>query len=477
MMRNINSYFSIWHSLLFVSISILAYLVTTHISEALSFSSTVTYFKQKSAEISWSPSRGSVSHYVLKITDTNYLSPNSSNISVLTTVKELQCTAPYYQLTCKNNHSYQVSVKAVSYNGFSSPFSAPSTLFICDQERPEILLDPLPSPGNLASPNISITGSYRELNLDSILINGVSASIDPFTRTFSTNSRLTKGINQFVLIAKDLAGNTSREEFEINYSSAGTAQFDSKVKQHPYAFDYNNDGQMDILLGTEEGQISVLMNNGTSDAPLFSEFRTLRAMDGNEIDIGSRAVPCVADLNDDGLMDLLLGSGEGPVYYCMNRGSKSEPLFASPVALEDVISMPIAVSRNSTPCVIDWDGDSKNDILLGSGSGEVLLFRNEGQTGDNVLFSGPEELTVDGLPLQAGVNSIPFVADWDSDGGKDLLIGVDGGYLHLYLNSVVNGEPDLMGGEVVDREEHVQVLEKELAIPYFIGVRMLQLNL
>ena len=449
--------------------------MTTHISEALSFSSTVTYFKQKSAEISWSPSQGSVSYYVLKITDTNYISQNSN--SVVTTVKEVQSRSPYYQLTCKNNHSYQVSVKAVSYSGFSSEFSAPSILFICDQERPEVLLDPLPSPSYLTSPKISITGSYREINLDSILINGFSASINPFTRTFSTNSTLTPGSNQFILIAADLAGNTSKKVFEINYIPSNTALSDSKVKQHPYAFDYNNDGKMDLLSGTEEGQVSILMNNGSNDAPLLSEFRILKAIDGNEIDIGSRAVPCMADMNGDGVIDLLLGSGEGYLYYCENLGSTGEPLFAPPLALEDVMSMPVAVEHNSTPCVVDWDGDSKNDILLGSGDGEILLYRNEGQPDDNFLFSGPEPLKVEGLPLQAGVNSKPFVADWDSDGGKDLIILEDGGYLHLYLNSVVNGEPDLMGGEEIDRKEHIQVLEKDLAIPYFIGMRMLQLNL
>ncbi len=325
-MRKINSYFSLWHTLLFFSFSIMGYLVTTHISEAMSFSSAVTYFKQSSADISWSPSRGTVGYYVLKITDTNYLS-QESNRSVLTTVTEVQSISPFYQLACKNNHSYQVSVKAVSYNGFSSEFSAPSILFICDQQRPEVLLDPLPSLTNLTSPNISITGSYKELNLDSITINGFSATVNPFTRTFSRSISLTPGTNRIALVAKDLAGNISRTEFEINYSPASTAFLDSKGKHHPFAFDYNNDGKMDLLLGTEEGQVAVLMNKGLQDAPLLSGLRILRATDGNEIDIGSRAVPFMADLNDDGLMDLLLGSGDGYVYYCNESGeSRESPL-------------------------------------------------------------------------------------------------------------------------------------------------------
>ena len=76
-------------------------------------------------------------------------------------------------------------------------------------------------------------------------------------------------------------------------------------------------------------------------------------------------------------MDLLLGSGEGYLYYCENQGSPTEPLFGTPVPLEDVMGIPIKVDSNSSPCVVDWDDDTKDDILLGSGDGNILLYRNE----------------------------------------------------------------------------------------------------
>ncbi len=137
------------------------------------------------------------------------------------------------------------------------------------------------------------------------------------------------------------------------------------------------------------------------------------------------------------------------------------------------MGIPMAVESNSSPCVVDWDDDAKKDILLGSGDGGIVLYQNEATNSDKLIFSSPKPLQMDGLSIKVEKNSIPFIADWDSDGGKDLLIGDDEGYLHLYLNSVVNGEPDLMGGEQVDREEHAQALEKDLAIPYFIGINML----
>ena len=62
--------------------------------------------------------------------------------------------------------------------------------------------------------------------------------------------------------------------------------------------------------------------------------------------LAAELFPVMADINDDGLMDLLLGSGEGYLYYCENQGSQANPLFASPVVLVDVMGMPMTVESN-----------------------------------------------------------------------------------------------------------------------------------
>jgi hypothetical protein len=474
-MKKITSYLSLWHTLFLSSVIIIIYLVTVQLTEALSFSSAkVVYFNQPNAEITWKPSRGPVSHYLLRITDTQFLSMKNAR-STIKTVKEIQCNKPLFDISCADNHSYQVSVKAVSYNGLSSEFSPPSVLFIADQGKPEIFPDSLPSSEILRSPEITIAGRYSEPNLDYIRINGSSASHDPLKQTFSGKAKLKSGVNTISIVARDLAGNSSRKDLEVVFSAKHTSLASTKENFHPFAIDCNGDDTIDLLLGTFDGKIAFYVNHGNNENPHFWDYSYLRSgTDGAIIDIGEGAVPCVADLNNDGLNDLLVGNDEGYLYYSENQGSREHPLFTTIKLLEDTMNRTIKVEGKCNPFVVDWDGDGLNDILLGSGNGSIVIVSN--QTEDNELqLTPPISLELDGVSLNVDGRSKPFVADWDNDGGKDLLIEDETGHLHIYLNSVVNGEPDLTRGTKIKSAEHTYVLEKELQIPYFIGMSLMEL--
>ena len=370
MKTNITSYLSLWYTLFVSSLIIIVYLVTVQLTEALSFSSSgVVYFNHSNAEISWEPSRGPVSHYLLQITDTQFLSVKNSR-STIKTVKEIKCDKPSFDIPCVNNHSYQVSVKAVSFNGFSSEFSPTSILFISDQSKPEIFPDPLPSPKVLRSPDITISGRYTEPNLDWIRINGSSVSHDPLEQTFFGEVKLEPGMNTISIEALDLAGNSSKKDLEVVYLPRYTPFLATKEKLHPFAIDYNGDTTIDLLLGTGDGKIALFLNHGDNENPLFSDFSFITSgTDGKIIDIGERAVPCMADLNHDGLNDLLVGCSEGYLYYSENQGSSEQPLFTPIALMEDSMRQAIRVDGNCNPIVVDWNGNGINDILLGSGNG------------------------------------------------------------------------------------------------------------
>ena len=525
-MRQIINYLSLWNTLLVVALIIMVYLVTVSTNEALSYNSLATYFKENQALISWAPSTGSVEHYLLEITETNFLS-GASHKNALMSKKQITTRSPFFTMICKNNHSYQVRVKAIAPTGISSPFSDPSILFICDRQKPEISLASLPSPAKVRSETVIIAGSFKEPHLSSITVNGTTAEINPVMKTFSSTIKLHRGVNVIIIHATDLAGNRATRKLDITYAPVtifsfpagaklywngnyaypgifsgttpqsynqvlegksflrvtapgfndycGIIDFSDQSKDtytiilspysplqftnissilssedtgeagspvHPFVVDYNLDGKKDVLVGTVEGNIVYYRNSGSNSTPHFSEQHLLPGEGKKVIDVGTHAAPFMIDYNNDGKNDLLVGNGNGSLLYFANQGSSAAPLFTSPEEIEDVDGVPLAVESHSKPFLIDWDGDSKKDILLGSGSGTIHYYHNEGSD-RYPLFSSPQLLKTGERLLTVESNASPFVADWDGDGRKDLLVGDGEGYTHLFRNSTTSGEPHL----------------------------------
>jgi hypothetical protein len=81
-----------------------------------------------------------------------------------------------------------------------------------------------------------------------------------------------------------------------------------------------------------------------------------------------------------------------------------EPTFHIGVKLE-AAGKPIDVQvGHLVPCVSDWNGDGRKDLLVGRFSGgQILLYLNEG-THEKPVF------TQEGQPLQAGGHPISLAA-------------------------------------------------------------------
>jgi hypothetical protein len=461
-MKNIINYLSLWHTLLAIALTVMVYLIAIHTSEALSYSTMATYFKGQSASLAWLPSRGAVDHYVLEITDTHFFSGTAQK-NVLTKLRYATSKVPSYQLTCEHNHSYQVRVKAVSPTGFSTAYSEPSVLFICDQKKPAILLSP-PS-AQVRSQRLFLAGRIEEGNLDVVRVNGMPISFHPDEKDFQSSIILHAGENLITITAQDLAGNTTSQNLAVTYAPLTSTSFSRHAYFHPFAVDYNLDGMMDLLVGTEEGKIALFTNTGTDRLPVLLDHVFLSA-GGEEIDVGSHATPFMVDYNNDGKNDLLVGNGEGYLVCYLNRGSTTHPHFTAPATIQDVQGKALAVESYCTPYIIDWNDDNTKDILLGSGNGRLVLYRNEGSNADPV-FSSPVPVAAGGSEVKIGGHASPLIADWDGDGGKDLLVGDDEGHLYLFLNSVVSGEPDLLTAEEVQADD-LELIVDSFAVPFLI---------
>jgi len=138
------------------------------------------------------------------------------------------------------------------------------------------------------------------------------------------------------------------------------------------AFDWDNDGDYDLLLGDYNGgHLYLRVNAGTNAKPKFSTENVQVKMIGDipfSVKSGMSAMR-LADWNGDGLVDLVCGGKKGGVFFYRNTGKLGAPTYALPKALVkagDVL--PDGPKFPNDGChveVVDYDDDGDLDLLVG----------------------------------------------------------------------------------------------------------------
>ena len=234
-------------------------------------------------------------------------------------------------------------------------------------------------------------------------------------------------------------------------------QLSSFGNEHPAIVDIDNDGDLDVFIGTNFGTLVFFQNEGDATKPYFvTKSSTENPATG--IDVGNSAAPSFADLDDDGDFDLIIGqSYQGStsivpnIIYYENTGTKEKAVFAIPNG-EHPMDNVYSDGPNSHPAFVDLDNDGDMDVFVGGSipanpSKETIKFwRNDGtlpvaqfaaeeSSANQIAIVNPE---FDGTLDRAA----PALVDIDNDGDKDLFVGDINGNIRFFRNTGSNTTPN-----------------------------------
>jgi len=191
--------------------------------------------------------------------------------------------------------------------------------------------------------------------------------------------------------------------------------------------DIDNDEDMDLFVGVENGNLNFYRNSGTATAPILTlETESL-------ISVSDRCTPLFADIDADGDVDFFSGEREGNIHFFRNTGSATNPIFALETSNLDSID----VGWLSAPALADIDNDGDLDLFIGERDGNINFYRNAGTNTTPIYSLETENFAA----IDVGLFSTPVFSDIDHDGDLDLFIGENLGNINFFRNAGTTTNP------------------------------------
>ena len=207
----------------------------------------------------------------------------------------------------------------------------------------------------------------------------------------------------------------------------------------PTFADLDGDGDSDLIVGNDNGSIAYFENTGTVTSPDFTQ-GTGAANPFDDITMGSWSTLALADLDGDGDLDLAVGIDDGDLRYYENTGTSANPDFIQRTGETNPLHN-INAGSYTTPEFVDVDDDDDFDLVIGSGNEGMYYFENTGTTtAPSFTQRTDNDNPFNGLHVGAFF-ALDF-ADLDGDSNLDLIIGNQAGNIVYFKNTGTQAAPE-----------------------------------
>ena len=205
----------------------------------------------------------------------------------------------------------------------------------------------------------------------------------------------------------------------------------------PALADINEDGKLDIVVATSNGHVIAIRDNGSSGAVLWDrDVSPYFGMASNTQQINSS--PAIADIDNDGKLEIVVGTGtihqsmctQGGVIVLDHNGVKQS---GWPFFTHDEYIPPAGCTDSvfSTPALGDLDRDGDLEIVVSSFDKRIYVLHHNGTVDSNFPVDS-EHITrfptwgFEGV-LADTIWASPSLADLDGDGYLDIIQATEEG--------------------------------------------------
>lgn len=217
----------------------------------------------------------------------------------------------------------------------------------------------------------------------------------------------------------------------------------SRIDASPAVGDINHDGYPEVVvavgknpLGTGDGGVIALTRTGQllSGWPQYTS-----DVNGDGYTDGINSSPALGDLDNDGDLEIVVGSFDKKIYAWHHNGL---PVVGFPASTGEIVD-----TIWSSPALADIDKDSHQEIIIGTDVGKVWAGGcpyslppgwHPGYCGGSLWVFKYDGTVANGFPVYTWdiIQSSPAIADLNEDGWLDIVVGTGTFYYNFNGNTL-----------------------------------------